>query len=175
MTRSKTLIAAATAAAMLAPAAASAREAHRGSATDQLSDPMTQTAVAAAMAAMSEAMLQMKVGPLARAAATMSGDEDPRDIDPDATLADMAGPEARRMPREMARKVPQMMGAMGSMAGAMEAMLPQLAQMGERMKAAMDGAAPRAGASDDDADPRPDYPGDADRKDEPAAGEATEE
>jgi hypothetical protein len=139
------------------PGPALARDAHGGQASEALANPGTQQAIAGAMAAMTEALLDMKVGSFAKAMEGMSdaaGDRKAaRRIDPNATLGDLAGPEARRMPGEVARKLPQMMGAMAGMAGAMETMLPQLEAMGEKMKDAM---------------------GEPDR-DEPPAGEASEE
>ena len=125
------------AAAIAVPAAAQDR--HAGRMAEKLSDPALQHSMSTAVAAMAEAMLDMPVAPFARAMEAM-GDPDAREIDPDATLADVAGPEARRMPREMARKLPRMMGAMGGMAGVMEAMLPQLQAMGRQMRDRMDEA-----------------------------------
>ena len=146
------------------PVPAFAREANGSQVAEVLANPGTQRAMAGAMAAMTEAMLDMKVGPFAKA---MEGMDDAtgnrraaRRIDPNATLGDLAGPEARRMPREVARKMPKMMGAMAGMAGAMEAMLPQLEAMGAKMKDAM-------GQPDGDAD--------GDYRDEPPAGEASED
>jgi hypothetical protein len=146
------------------PVPALAREAHGGQVAEALANPGTQQAMAGAMAAMTEALLDLKVGPFAKA---MEGMDDSaghrkaaRRIDPDATLGDLAGPEARRMPREVSRKLPKMMGAMAGMAGAMEAMLPQLEAMGAKVKDAM-------GQSNGDADG--DYGGDR------PAGEASEE
>ncbi len=137
MTLRSTVIAAAFAVALLAPVTASAREQGLGDAAAKLSDPRLQNAMAGAIAAMSEAMLDMKMAPFAKAMESMGDKDAAREIDPDATLRDMAGPEAARMPQELSRKVPAMMGAMAGMAGAMEAMLPQFKAMGERMKDAM--------------------------------------
>ena len=158
------VLGAAVVAAAALPVPALAREAQGGQVAEVLANPGTQQAMAGAMAAMTEALLDMKVGPFARA---MEGMDDAtgnrraaRRIDYDATLGDLAGPEARRMPRQVARKLPQMMGAMAGMAGAMEAVLPQLEAMGEKMKDAM-------GERDSDAE--------SDYRDEPPAGEASEE
>lgn len=128
--------------AALAPAPVLAREAGHsarelGHVADELANPRNQRAVAGVMEAMTEMMLSMKVAPLAKAMDQMGDREAARSIPKDGTLADLAGPEARRMPREVSRKVPQMMGAMAGMTGAMEAMLPQLEEMAERMKDAM--------------------------------------
>lgn len=155
--------------AVLVAAAASsvpalARETNDRPIAETLANPRTQQAMAGAMAAMTEAMLDLKIGPMAKALEGMGGDADDRrparHIDRNATLGDLAGPEARRMPREVARKMPQMMGAMAGMAGAMQAMLPQLEAMGAKMKDAMG---------------EPDGAADGDYRDEPPAGEASEE
>lgn len=136
------VLGAAVVAAAALPVPALAREAHSGQIVETLANPGTQQAMAGAMAAMTEALLDLKVGPFAKAMEGM-GDATgnrraARHVDPDATLGDLAGPEARRMPGQVARKLPQMMGAMAGMAGAMEAMLPQLEAMGEKMKDAME-------------------------------------
>jgi methyl-accepting chemotaxis protein len=98
-----------------------------------LSDPARQEQIGAMAGAMMEAMLQMPVGPMLRAAAEMAG-RDAEDIDPDTRLADVAGEDAADAPREVAERVPQMMGVMAGMAGAMEQMLPQLREMAETMR-----------------------------------------
>jgi hypothetical protein len=112
----------------------------------KMSDPQVQQAMAAAVASMSEALLEIPVAPFAKAARamgkTMGGAEaadDLADIPPDATLRDLAGPEATRMPHEMARRLPPMMGAMSGMAGVFGAMRPMLEAMAERMKDAVEG------------------------------------
>lgn len=133
-----TLLFAALASAALAPVPALARDHSLSNAVRQLNDPQLQSTVASAMAALSEAMLSMKMAPFARAMEGMgkaAGDKDEMPaIDPDATLGDMMGPEAREMPDQMAEHIPQMMGAMAGMAGAMEGMLPQLEELGKRLK-----------------------------------------
>ncbi len=135
------VLGAAVLAAAALPVPALAREARSGKIVEALANPGTQQAMAGAMAALTEALLDLKIGPFAKAldgmGDTTGNRRAARHIDPDATLGDLAGPEARRMPGEVARKLPQMMGAMAGMAGAMEAMLPQLEAMGEKMKDAM--------------------------------------
>lgn len=102
-------------------------------AVDELQDPVRQEQVGTMAEAMTRAMLAMPVGPMLRAAAEMSG-EDPEAIDPDATVADLAGPDADGAADEIAERVPQMMGMMAGMAGALETMLPQLRDMAETMR-----------------------------------------
>lgn len=132
------------AAALLAPLPAAAGDKDRaqrdralGELQTRLGDPETQRAMGDAMASLMAAMLDMKAAPFLKAMDRMGKamGERPmaRDIPEDATLGDLAGPEAREMPREVARKAPAMMGAAGAMAGAMGEMLPQLEEAGKRM------------------------------------------
>ena len=98
---------------------------------------------------MSEMLLSMKVAPLAKAMEQMGDREGARKVARSETLADLAGPEARRMPRAMAEKVPAMMGAMAGMTEAMGAMLPQLEEMAEKMKDVLPAALPLPPAEDE--------------------------
>lgn len=100
---------------------------------EEMSDPVRQEQMGAMAGAMVEAMMQMPVGPMLRAAAEMAG-EDADDIDPDTRLSDVAGEDAARAPREVADRVPQMMGMMAGMAGALDQMLPHLRTMAETMR-----------------------------------------
>ncbi len=134
-----------------APVPAMARESDTGRMAEKLSDPELQHALAGALAALSVAMLDMKLAPLARAAEAMGDTRAARQLGGDATLRDIAGPEAGNMGSEMRRKVPQMMGAMGAMAGAMEEMMPQLEAMGKRMAQTMGKSADLREEADDQA------------------------
>lgn len=139
----KTLVSlSALAAAMLAPLPAAARDkayhdSTIGDIQDKLGDPRTQDAIGDAMAGLMEAMLDIKAAPFLKAmdrVGAASGERPRhRDVPDDATLGDLAGPEARDMPRTVARQAPAMMGAAGAMVGAMGEMLPQMAEMGRRM------------------------------------------
>lgn len=110
---------------------------------EDMKNPATQRAMAAAVAAASEAMLDIPLEPLARAAEAMGDHRTARRMR-GATLGDVAGPEARDMPREISRKLPAMMGAAGGMAASIEEMTPALKamarEMGARMSEAMRGA-----------------------------------
>ncbi|NYH94855.1 hypothetical protein [Novosphingobium marinum] len=104
---------------------------------DELSDPVNQIAVTAAISAMSEALLDLEIEPFVKAMEAVGRDDSVRDLPPDARLRDLAGPEAEALPAEMASEVPRMMGRMAQMADAMDAMLPGLRDMAERMKDAI--------------------------------------
>lgn len=130
------------AAALLAPLPAAAgesreRERAMGDLQDKLGDRRTQEAIGDAMAGMMAAMLDMKAAPFLKAMDRVGqqAGERPRhrNLPDDATLGDLAGPSARELPDEVARKAPAMMGAAGAMVGVMGEMLPQLEEVGKRM------------------------------------------
>ena len=135
-------VAPALAALVLAPISAEARDGSASRMAEKMRDPANQAAMAAAVRALSEALLDIPLEPFARAAEAM-GDHRTAEEMHGATVRDMAGPKADRMPEEMSRKLPAMMGAMGGMAEAAEEMAPALKgiakEMGARMKDAMRG------------------------------------
>ena len=106
----------------------------------QLEDPHRQAAVADAMGAMMSAMLSMKAAPLARAMDAMGNHDEAQRIPRDATMGDLAGPDARRIPDEVKRRVPGMMIALSSLAGLMDEMMPELKKIGADFEHAMDRA-----------------------------------
>jgi len=99
----------------------------------ELADPAMQAQVVVMVEAMTNVLLEMPAAPFLRAAATMQGG-DPEAIDEDVTVGELAGPEAAEAPREMAERLPQMMGAMAMLATSLEAMLPQLREAAERIE-----------------------------------------
>jgi hypothetical protein len=117
--------------ALVSPAQAKA-ESEMAPLIETLSDPDRQQAMAQTLSALSEMLLDLPLAPMARAAAKAAG-EDPEEIDPQMTLRKMS-PDAERVPEELSASVPQMMGAMAGMAEGVEAMLPALRQMAERME-----------------------------------------
>ena len=127
----------------LAPAPAQARDRPLARMIDELTDPARQDQLAGALEGLTEALLDLKVAPLLKAAERAAPGRAPRDIDPDATLADLAGPGARDMPRQLSSKLPMMMDLMGAMAGEMEGMLPELEAMGKRLEGKLGEAARR--------------------------------
>lgn len=105
-------------------------------AAGELADPARQQQVATMAGAMVAALMQLPVGGMLRAAADMAG-QDAGAIDPDATVADLAGDHAADAPAAVAERLPQMMGMMAQMAGAMDQMVPHLRDMAETMKREM--------------------------------------
>ena len=116
----------------LSPVTALAAPGDAARVAEDLNDPVRQEQMAAVAEAATTAVLDMPVGPLMRAAKTMAG-EDPEWVDPDLRVGDVVGPEAADAPREFAHRLPQMMGALATAAATMEAMLPELRAMGDRI------------------------------------------
>lgn len=131
------MIAAGLAGVLLAPLPALARESRAGDVADKLSDPGAQLAASAALAAMAETILDIDIAPYARAVAAAGGGHAVRDLPPDARLRDLAGPEAERMPREIAREVPRAMGSASELARSLDAMMPELRRTARRLKDAI--------------------------------------
>lgn len=123
--------------ATLAPVPAAARETPMGEAIDKLGDAGVQASVAAMVAALGDALLDLRVGPMLQAAEGLRGNQHPAPVAPDTRLRDLAGADADAMPAELARQVPAVMQGMSGMAGAMEAMLPELEAMARRMESAL--------------------------------------
>lgn len=140
------------------PAAAKPTETGLGEVSRTLGSRDTQHAMAGVLASLANAMLQMDVSAFGQAAEAVGDKRTARRLRKGTTLADVAGRDARAVPGEIRRKAPAMIGAMGAMAGAMEAMLPELAKVAEQMK----GVLPAGLPGDAPFDP-----------DEPPAGEAT--
>ncbi|WP_133303999.1 hypothetical protein [Aurantiacibacter aquimixticola] len=129
------LIAAAllTSASLAAPAAAQETEERPlAGLTEAMEDPATQEQVSHTVAALVGALMEMPVGPLVEAMGEMTGEPGP-DIDPDARIRDLMGAEAADAPEIVAERLPAMMGAMAQMAGAFEAVLPQLREAAESL------------------------------------------
>ena len=165
----RSLLAAPALALVLAVSPAMAKDDSARRMADQMRDPATQAAMARAVAAMSEAMLDMPLDPLARMADAVGDRRAARKMR-GATVGDYAGPEARDVPREMSHKLPAMMGQIGGMAAAAEEMTPALKamarEMGARMKDAMrDGA--RGSGADAGGDNRDDGRASTERDDGP--------
>lgn len=136
MAVTRTLLAGGLAVAATLPAPALADQTRAGEIAEKLNDPMTQYAVAGMISAMTKAMLDMKVEPIAKAVEGVTG-KPSRHLPPDATVADLAGTDQDEVREKLVRNVPQMMSAMGGMASAVEEMLPQLEEMAERMRDAV--------------------------------------
>jgi len=123
---------------MLAPLPALAREpdSRLGEVGAKLSDPRNQVAVTTMLAALSEAVLDMKVDSFVRAMRSVDPDA-AGDLPGDARVRDLAGPGADHVAGDIGRTVPRAMGAAAGMVDAMGDMLPELRAMGDRMRQAL--------------------------------------
>lgn len=108
-----------------------------GRAARQLADPARQQQIAQAAGDAVNAVLSLPVGPLLRADAEIAGD-DPRAIDPDTRVGDLAGPAADDARREVTEGLPRMASAMADLANAVHDMIPQFRAMGERLDRDLD-------------------------------------
>jgi len=104
--------------------------------SEKLADPQFQNQAAAIAQVFVGAMLDLEVGPLAKAMDAATGGEGPA-FDPDARLRDLA-PGADELPEQLSEKLPMAMNTMSAMAEGMHDMLPALRNMAERMRRAMD-------------------------------------
>ena len=120
----------------LIPSPALARERSSGAAemARELEDPRNQRAAADALGSLFGVMMNMKAEPLVKAMEAMGERNAARRIPRGATIGDLAGPEARQVPREIKRRVPGLMTAMASMTGMLDEMMPQLEAIGEQME-----------------------------------------
>jgi hypothetical protein len=116
----------------LSPVPALAAPGDAARVAEELSDPVRQEQMAATAEAATTAMLDIPVGPLLRAAKTIAG-EDPEWVDPDLRVGDLVDPETADAPYEFAHRLPQAMAALAGAAATLEAMLPELRAMGDRI------------------------------------------
>jgi hypothetical protein len=137
MTKRPILITLGFAGMVLAPAHAFARDGETAVIAKRLADPGTQAAAAAALAGMAEKILDIDISGYTRAIDAAGGASAVRDLPPDAKLRDLAGPDAERMPRTIARNVPRAMGSAAKMAGAMEDLKPQIKETMRQLKDAI--------------------------------------
>ena len=121
----------------LTPASAFARDGETARVAKKLSDPATQMAAAAALAAMAEALLDTDISPFTRAIDAAGGGGAVDDLPRDAKLRDLAGSDTERMPGKIARNVPRAMGTAGEMAVAMDDMMPRLKETLRKLKRAI--------------------------------------
>ena len=115
-----------------APLALEDQDAPFSDMAERIQDPEQQRQMALMLRTMSEVLLDMPLAPLMESMREMTGEDAP-EVDPDTTLRSMS-PQAERIPEEIEKNLPRALDAMGSMAEAMEKMMPALQQMAERMK-----------------------------------------
>lgn len=132
----KVLPLAALSALILVPAPAIAKA--DGEFSRELRDPRKQQAMGDLLGALVGAVLGMPAEPLARAAEAMGDKQTARRIPRGTTIGDLAGPDARSLPREVRRRAPALFGAMGELVGVLEEMAPELEKIGEDFDRKMD-------------------------------------
>lgn len=113
--------------------------ARSGELAEKLNDPALQQTLSSSVAVLGEILLDLPLAPLAEAAAKMAGEDD-AGVDPDMTLRNLAGPDADRVPAELAANLPRIMGAAaGALEGAQE-ITPLLRDLARQIGEAARGA-----------------------------------
>ncbi len=111
----------------------------------KLADPRMQDGVASMIERMSETMMRMPVGKFAAAIeksvpGAMKGKKRIRE---DATIADLAGRDADRLPADLAKGSKQMMGMLSGFAAAFATMIPEFEKMGDELEKSFEEAKSR--------------------------------
>lgn len=101
---------------------------------DKMSDPAVQDGVAAAVESATGAMMNLPVGPIAEAIERARPGTVGRRIRRDATVADLAGRDARYLPEELGERSREAMGMVSGFARAMAVMMPEFERMGREME-----------------------------------------
>lgn len=104
--------------------------------SEKLADPEFQAQASMMGQVLVQTLLEMPIGPMAEAINRATDGKGP-DIDPDAKVKDIA-PNADELPAQIEEKLPMAMSAMSGMSEGMQAMLPALRDMAERMRGAME-------------------------------------
>ena len=104
---------------------------------EMANDPAVQQRLARGMEAVLAALMQVKVGPLARAAEEIDPESRMADMDPDTTIGDLAGARDPHYRERMADGMDRTARSMGTLAAALATMLPSLADAAEDIEAQM--------------------------------------
>ena len=102
-----------------------------------LADPRVQNGVAAMAQRIGETMLDLPVGKFATAIEKARPGTMNKRIREDATVADLAGPDAERLPRELGKGSRQMMTMLSGFAAAFATMMPEFEQLGRDLESSM--------------------------------------
>lgn len=111
--------------------------------TEKLNDPAFQDGMVSMMGGFMAAMMDMPIGQFAAAMdkaipENMKKDDGLSDIDPQATVGDLARRDDPDFDQNMEHKLRKGTAIMGIMASEFGALLPQLRAMGEKMKRRME-------------------------------------
>lgn len=101
---------------------------------DDLADPRVQNGVAAMVERMGETLLDLPVGKFTAAVEKARPGTIEKRIREDATIADLAGRDAERLPRELGKGSRQMMTMLSGFASAFATMMPEFEQMGRDLE-----------------------------------------
>lgn len=104
---------------------------------EKLADPRVQNGVADMVERMGETMLDLPVGKFAAAIERAHPGTIEKRISEDATVADLAGRDAERLPRELGKGSRQMMAMLSGFASAFATMMPEFEQMGRDLERSM--------------------------------------
>ena len=121
-----------------------AEDAPVGDLSAKISDPMMQETVAAVVEDMAGALMAMPVGPMVDAIENARPGMIKRSLRRNATLADVAGRDARYLPEELGERSREAMGMMGGVANAVAVMMPEIERMGRQMEESFRAAKARA-------------------------------
>jgi hypothetical protein len=104
---------------------------------EDLADPRVQNGVAAMVERIGETMLDLPVGKFAAAVEKARPGTIEKRIREDATVADLAGRDAERLPRELGKGSRQMMNMLSGFASAFATMMPEFEAMGRDLERSM--------------------------------------
>jgi hypothetical protein len=112
-------------------------EAELNDMADDLANPRVQDGVAAMVERMGETMLDMPVGKFAAAIEKARPGTLKKRIREDATVADLAGRDAERLPAELGKGSRQMMTMLSGFASAFAGMMPEFEDMARDLEKSM--------------------------------------
>lgn len=130
--------------ALPAPAFAAEHDNDLARVAEQLQAPRTQDALADTLGAFVGALLDLKIGGVANAAAKVDPQARANPVDPEMTLGDMAARDNPDFADNLDDDVRTGTRMLGSMAGAMAEMLPQLSELARDVEARVEQARDRA-------------------------------
>lgn len=121
----------------MAPSHDDDAEAELNGLAESLADPRMQDGVAAMVERLGETMLDLPVGKFVAAVENERPGTIGKPIREDATIADLAGRDAERLPSELGLSSRQMMAMFSGFASAFATMMPEFEQMGRDLERRM--------------------------------------
>jgi hypothetical protein len=105
--------------------------------SQDLADPRMQDGVAAMVERMGDTMMRLPVGKFAAAVEKARPGTMKKRIREDATIADLAGRDAERLPEALGKGSKQMMGMLSGFAAAFATMVPEFEELGRDLEESM--------------------------------------